>query len=213
MIDVTLIDNMGSDLTVVNAARVSFNKKSEWDEDNTLTVSDSNLISYLAMHKHMSPFGHCFASFHVKAPIFVARQLVKHKFLRWNEVSRRYVDYEPELYEPNDWRGRSVDKKQGSEGNVYPDEDIISFYKHASLLSYNQLLEAGVAPEQARMVLPQSTMTEWYWSGSLDAFSDMCKLRRDYDAQYESRLVANSISMDMSTLYPASWKALQRSDK
>jgi len=213
MIDVTLIDNMGSDLTVVNAARVSFNKKSDWDEDNTLTVSDSNLISYLAMHKHMSPFGHCFASFHVKAPIFVARQLVKHKFLRWNEVSRRYVDYEPELYEPNDWRGRSVDKKQGSEGNVYPDEDIISFYKHASLLSYNQLLEAGVAPEQARMVLPQSTMTEWYWSGSLDAFSDMCKLRRDYDAQYESRLVANSISMDMSTLYPASWKALQRSDK
>ena len=213
MIDVTLIDNMGSDLTVVNAARVSFNKKSEWDEDNTLTVSDSNLISYLARNKHMSPFGHCFASFHVKAPIFVARQLVKHKFLRWNEVSRRYVDYEPELYEPNDWRGRSVDKKQGSEGNVYPDEDIISFYKHASLLSYNQLLEAGVAPEQARMVLPQSTMTEWYWSGSLDAFSDMCKLRRDYDAQYESRLVANSISMDMSTLYPASWKALQRSDK
>ena len=213
MIDVTLIDFMGSDLTVVNAARVSFNKKSEWDEDNTLTVSDSNLISYLARNKHMSPFGHCFASFHVKAPIFVARQLVKHKFLRWNEVSRRYVDYEPELYEPNDWRGRSVDKKQGSEGNVYPDEDIISFYKHASLLSYNQLLEAGVAPEQARMVLPQSTMTEWYWSGSLDAFSDMCKLRRDYDAQYESRLVANSISMDMSTLYPASWKALQRSDK
>ena len=213
MIDVTLIDNMGSDLTVVNAARVSFNKKSDWDEDNTLTVSDSNLISYLARNKHMSPFGHCFASFHVKAPIFVARQLVKHKFLRWNEVSRRYVDYEPELYEPNDWRGRSVDKKQGSEGNVYPDEDIISFYKHASLLSYNQLLEAGVAPEQARMVLPQSTMTEWYWSGSLDAFSDMCKLRRDYDAQYESRLVANSISMDMSTLYPASWKALQRSDK
>ncbi len=108
------------------------------------------------------------------------------------------------MYEPNDWRGRSVDKKQGSEGNVYPDEDIISFYKHASLLSYNQLLEAGVAPEQARMVLPQSTMTEWYWSGSLDAFSDMCKLRRDYDAQYESRLVANSISMDLSTLYPAS---------
>ena len=212
MIDVTLIDSMGSDLTVVNAARVSFNKKSEWDEDNTLTVSDSNLISYLARHKHMSPFGHCFASFHVKAPIFVARQLVKHKFLRWNEVSRRYVDYEPELYEPNDWRGRSVDKKQGSEGNVYPDEDIISFYKHASLLSYNQLLEAGVAPEQARMVLPQSTMTEWYWSGSLDAFSDMCKLRRDYDAQYESRLVANSISMDLSTLYPASWKALIRGE-
>ena len=218
MIKVTYIDHMGSDLSVVNAARVSFGKVSEMDISDQwgppkLKDKDAKLIHYLAKHKHMSPFGHAFASFHVKAPIFVARQLVKHKFLRWNEVSRRYVDYEPELYEPNDWRGRSVDKKQGSEGNVYPDEDIISFYKHASLLSYNQLLEAGVAPEQARMVLPQSTMTEWYWSGSLDAFSDMCKLRRDYDAQYESRLVANSISMDMSTLYPASWKALQRSDK
>ena len=100
MIDVTLIDNMGSDLTVVNAARVSFNKKSEWDEDNTLTVSDGILISYLARTQHMSPFGHCFATFHVKAPIFVARQLVKHKFLRWNEVSRRYVDEKPEFYEP-----------------------------------------------------------------------------------------------------------------
>ena len=218
MIKATYVDHMGTDLTVANSARVSFGKMSEMDTSDvwgppTLKEKDDNLIYYLARHKHMSPFGHCFASLHVKAPIFVARQLVKHKFLRWNEVSRRYVDYEPELYEPNDWRGRSVDKKQGSEGNVYPDEDIISFYKHASLLSYNQLLEAGVAPEQARMVLPQSTMTEWYWSGSLDAFSDMCKLRRDYDAQYESRLVANSISMDMSTLYPASWKALQRSDK
>ena len=222
MIDVTYIDHMGSDLSVVNAARVSFGKKSEalgtsGVEGGHITPilhdQDKRLIKYLAKHKHMSPFGHAFASFHVKAPIFVARQLVKHKFLRWNEVSRRYVDYEPELYEPNDWRGRSADKKQGSEGITYPDEDIISFYKHASLLSYNQLLEAGVAPEKARMVLPQSTMTEWYWSGSLDAFSDLCKLRRDYDAQYESRLVANSISMDMSTRYPALWKALQRSDK
>jgi len=232
MIDVTLIDNMGSDLTVVNAARVSFNKKSEWDEDNTLTVSDSNLISYLAMHKHMSPFGHCFASFHVKAPIFVARQLVKHKFLRWNEVSRRYVDEKPEFYKPNEWRGRAKDKKQGSSDEViteledarweeYDQFEVDRYDIHKSIAGcyeqhlkfYDLLIRNDVAPEQARMVLPQSTMTEWYWSGSLDAFSDMCKLRRDYDAQYESRLVANSISMDMSTLYPASWKALQRSDK
>ena len=218
MIDVTLIDNMGSDLTVVNAARVSFNKKSEWDEDNTLTVSDSNLISYLARNKHMSPFGHCFASFHVKAPIFVARQLVKHKFLRWNEVSRRYVDDKPDWYWPKDdvWRGRAKDKKQGSEGliDLKEDEelldDVVETTEWCRAL-YAKLLDKGVAPEQARMVLPQSTMTEWYWSGSLDAFSDMCKLRRDYDAQYESRLVANSISMDLSTLYPASWKALLRS--
>jgi thymidylate synthase (FAD) len=206
MIDVTLIDNMGSDLTVVNAARVSFNKKSEWDEDNTLTVSDGILISYLARNKHMSPFGHCFATFHVKAPIFVARQLVKHKFLRWNEVSRRYVDEEPEFYEPSEWRGRAKDKKQGSEGVV--DIGDWEAANWVSLETYKELLEYGVAPEQARMVLPQSTMTEWYWSGSLDAWSDMCKLRQAEDAQYESRLVANSISMDLSTLYPASWKAL-----
>ena len=230
MIDVTLIDNMGSDLTVVNAARVSFNKKSEWDEDNTLTVSDSNLVSYLARHKHMSPFGHCFASFHVKAPIFVARQLVKHKFLRWNEVSRRYVDEKPEFYKPNEWRGRAKDKKQGSSDKViteledarweeYDQFEVDRYDIHKSIAGcyeqhlkfYDLLIRNDVAPEQARMVLPQSTMTEWYWSGSLDAFSDMCKLRRDYDAQYESRLVANSISMDLSTLYPASWKALLRS--
>ena len=209
MIDVTLIDNMGSDLTVVNAARVSFNKKSEWDEDNTLTVSDGILIAYLARHKHMSPFGHCFATFHVKAPIFVARQLVKHKFLRWNEVSRRYVDEEPEFYEPSEWRGRAKDKKQGSDGVV--DVGNWGDTNWACLTAYKDLLEAGVAPEQARMVLPQSTMTEWYWSGSLDAWSDMCKLRQAEDAQYESRLVANSISMDLGTLYPASWKALLRS--
>jgi thymidylate synthase (FAD) len=209
MIDVTLIDSMGSDLTVVNAARVSFNKKSEWDEDNTLTVSDGILISYLARNKHMSPFGHCFATFHVKAPIFVARQLVKHKFLRWNEVSRRYVDGEPEFYEPSEWRGRAKDKKQGSEGVV--DIGDWEAANWVSLKTYKELLEYGVAPEQARMVLPQSTMTEWYWSGSLDAWSDMCRLRQGEDAQYESRLVANSISMDLSTLYPASWKALLRS--
>jgi len=209
MIDVTLIDSMGSDLTVVNAARVSFNKKSDWDEDNTLTVSDGILISYLARHKHMSPFGHCFATFHVKAPIFVARQLVKHKFLRWNEVSRRYVDGEPEFYEPSEWRGRAKDKKQGSEGVV--DIGDWEAANWVSLKTYKELLEYGVAPEQARMVLPQSTMTEWYWSGSLDAWSDMCRLRQGEDAQYESRLVANSISMDLSTLYPASWKALLRS--
>jgi len=211
MIDSTLIDSMGSDLTVVNAARVSFNKKSEWDEDNTLTVSDSILISYLARHKHMSPFGHCFATFHVKAPVFVARQLVKHKFLRWNEVSRRYVDHEPEFYEPTAWRKRSKDKKQGSAGEVKLSYKAIStlaknavWYRKA----YKKLIEDGIAPEQARMTLPLSLMTEWYWSGSLDAWSDMCRLRQSEDTQEETRLVANSISMDMGTLFPDSWTAL-----
>ncbi len=211
MIDVTLIDSMGSDLTVVNAARVSFNKKSDWDEDNTLTVTDSILISYLARHKHMSPFGHCFATFHVKAPVFVARQLVKHKFLRWNEVSRRYVDHEPEFYEPTTWRKRSKDKKQGSSGEITLGYKTISTLAKNAVWyrkTYKKLIDDGIAPEQARMTLPLSLMTEWYWSGSLDAWSDMCKLRQSEDTQEETRLVANSISMDMGTLFPDSWKAL-----
>jgi len=212
MIDVTLIDSMGSDLTVVNAARVSFNKKSEWDEDNKLTVNDSILISYLARNRHMSPFGHCFATFHVKAPVFIARQLVKHKFLRWNEISRRYVDEEPVFHSPNTWRGRADDKKQGSSGEVSISYRMIStLAKHEVWCkkAYNDLLEQGVAPEQARMVLPQSMMTEWYWSGSLDAWSDMCRLRQSEDSQEEARLVANYISTEMGNLYPDSWAALQ----
>ena len=212
MIKATYIDHMGSDLSVVNAARVSFGKKSSMDEDNMgvwhLKDKDKKLIQYLAKHKHLSPFGHCFASFHVKAPIFVARQLVKHKFLRWNEVSRRYVDDEPEFYEPDVWRGRSEDKKQGSDGVV----DVQYKYLDEALTQpwflYKELLAEGVAPEQARMVLPQSTMTEWYWSGSLDAFAAMCKLRCASDTQYESRIVANQISEVMGTIFPVSWDAL-----
>jgi len=217
-IEVTYIDHMGSDLSVVNAARVSFGKKSEalgtsGVEGRPMTPilndPDKRLIKYLAKHKHMSPFGHAFASFHVKAPIFVARQLVKHKFLRWNEISRRYVDDEPEFYVPDQWRGRSADKKQGSDGVVEGiDSTVVESLVKCAKHDYNYLLAKGVSPEQARMVLPQSTMTEWYWSGSLDAFADMCNLRRKEDTQYETRLVANSISMDMKGLFPASWKAL-----
>jgi thymidylate synthase (FAD) len=221
MIKATYIDSMGSDLSVVNAARVSFGKKSsavEWGwidiEDRSgelvaiLNEQDTKLIHYLAKHKHFSPFGHAFASFHIKAPIFVARQLVKHKFLRWNEISRRYVDDEPEFYTPDVWRGRSKDKKQGSDGivqNVNDDQ-----YTVYSLDLYDGLLQQGVAPEQARMVLPQSTMTEWYWSGSLDAFADMCRLRCKEDTQYETRLVADQISVIMKDLFPVSWDALTK---
>ena len=206
MIESTYIDHMGSDLSVVNAARVSFGKKHDTFEDK-----DKGLIRYLAKHKHLSPFGHAFASFHVKAPIFVARQLVKHKFLRWNEISRRYVDDEPEFYQPDVWRGRSEDKKQGSEGEVTLgtlDDSIVSDSPYEALCAYKSLLQAGVAPEQARMVLPQSTMTEWYWSGSLDAFASMCKLRCASDTQYESRVVAEQISEKMEELFPVSWVAL-----
>jgi thymidylate synthase (FAD) len=218
MIEVTYIDHMGTDLSVVNAARVSFGKNSKWDyidwrdtgdyaRKKILSEGDTKLIKYLAKHKHTSPFGHAFASFHVKAPIFVARQLVKHKFLRWNEISRRYVDSEPEFYVPDEWRGRSEDKKQGSDGVV--EVGKIGDISLTSKVLYNSLLDRGVCPEQARMVLPQSTMTEWYWSGSLDAFADMCNLRCTGDTQYETRLVANQICDSMKKLFPVSWFALR----
>ena len=213
-ITATYIDHMGSDLSVVNAARVSFGKGSSWEEPFEdcdasllrLSKRDTKLIKYLASHKHISPFGHAFASFHIKAPIFVARQLVKHKFLRWNEISRRYVDDEPEFYTPDVWRGRSADKKQGSEGVV--DNLELNQVPSECLYNYLALIKYGVAPEQARIVLPQSTMTEWYWSGSLDAFADMCRLRLPSDTQQETRVVAQQISEKMSELFPVSWDAL-----
>ncbi len=166
-IKVTYIDHCGSDLTTVNAARVSFGKKSDYmprvhtGEPKVLQHKDYKLIQYLAKHKHMSPFGHAFASFHVKAPVFVARQLVKHKFLRWNEISRRYVDEEPEFYVPDQWRGRSSNKKQGSEGVWQPDHHQLDRAIGQVKELYDQMIYDGDAPELARMVLPQSMMTEW----------------------------------------------------
>ena len=227
MIEVKYLYHGGDDLTVVNAARVSFNKVSQLEcidmqkGKYAMKHQDEKLIKYLAKHKHISPFGHCFASFHVKAPVFVARQLVKHKFLRWNEISRRYVDEKPEFYMPDEWRGRAEDKKQGSNGvvelyncfdkrnpNFLVGETLTHYTKLQGEL-YQSLLDAGVCPEQARMVLPQSMMTEWYWSGSLDAFADMCALRCKPDTQYESQLVANQIDDMMSEKFPVSWEALR----
>ena len=223
-IKATYVDHMGSDLSVVNAARVSFGKKSEAVEWGWLDIGDrsgelvailderdTKLIKYLADHKHYSPFGHCFASFHIKAPIFVARQLVKHEYLRMNEISRRYVDSEPEFYVPDVWRGRSKDKKQGSDGVVelfYDDESYLGEAQATAISMYQHLLKVGVAPEMARMVLPQSMYTEWYWSGSMDAFANMCNLRLKEDTQYETRLVAQQIDKVMGELYPVSWTAL-----
>ena len=207
MITATYIQHCGNDLMVVNAARVSFAKESAM-----FSNKDAGLIRYLAKHNHKSPFNHAFVTFHVKAPIVVARQLVKHEYMPWNEVSRRYVDDEPEFYTPDVWRGRSADKKQGSEGIVKlegVDEQIVDDYAAEALTAYQVLLEAGVAPEQARMVLPQSTMTEWEWSGSLDALADMCNLRCTGDTQLETRLVANQICDKMRKLFPVSWLALR----
>ena len=215
MIEVTYIDHMGSDLSVVNAARVSFGKKSEWmprihyGEQLVLKPKDAKLIKYLAKHKHKSPFNHTFVTFHVKAPIFVARQLQKHEYMPWNEVSRRYVDDEPEFYQPDVWRGRSEDKKQGSDGvinDIRP--SVARNMVEDCRQNYNYLLAKGVAPEQARMVLPQSTMTEWYWSGTLFAFAKMCSLRMKSDTQEETQYVAQKVALTKAKIYPVSWDAL-----
>ena len=213
-IKVTYVDHCGSDLKVVNAARVSFGKKSDWlprvhnGEAKALSAKDCRLIEYLARHNHKSPFNHTFTTFHIKAPVFVARQLVKHEYMPWNEISRRYVDEEPELYEAPIWRGRSDDKKQGSYGEVESNANVLYYNKNA-LMMYKQLLDEGVAPEQARMVLPQSMMTEWYWSGTVFSFAKMCGLRCKDDTQAETRVVADAIDEEMENLYPMSWESLR----
>ena len=216
MIDVKLIDKMGSDLTVVNAARVSFANKHEEFNDK----KDSKLIGFLAKHGHWSPFAHCSMQFHIRAPIFVARQLVKHQVgLSWNEISRRYVDTEVEFYEPEVWRGKADDKKQGSsdeEIDINPRQDMVNDYQQAlrsAKWTYEELLRKGVAPEQARMVLPQSMITEWYWSGTLYAFARVCNLRLHETAQEETRLVANKISQHIRDSFPVCWVALLEEQK
>ena len=228
-LQVTLMDSMGSDLSIVNAARCSFGKKSEyetvgynqmsgmldsvnlrdytWVESGSsgyyrkLKDQDVRLLKYLAKHKHMSPFGHVFLSFHIKAPIFVHAQLLKHKFLRANTISRRYVDSDIDFYRPDVWRGRSEDKKQGSSGVVDREWSDWQMYGYA-LETYNDMIEDGVAPEMARMVLQQSLMTDWYFIGSLDAFADMVRLRIQEDSQYESRIVAGQVYQLMKGVFP-----------
>ena len=206
---VELIDSMGTDLTVVNAARVSFAKHHE-----EFTKGDEKLIAYLAKHGHWTPFGHPQLQFRISAPIFVARQLVKHQVgLVWNEVSRRYVDTVPVFHIPTQWRGKAEDRKQGSSKetvnlNFTITDAVIDLHTNALEL-YRQLLDAKVAPEQARLVLPQSMYTEWYWTGSLYAFARVCNLRTSEDAQEETRYVAQEISTLIETKFPISWKYLK----
>lgn len=213
LIQVNRMDSMGTDLTVVNAARVSFDKFKE-----ELEYSDEKLIQYLAEHGHWSPFSHCFIQFKIDAPIFVARQLMKHTVgLGWNEVSRRYVDDNPKFYTPYEWRRRAADKKQGSMAEAVSSQDIANRIKNESdriaLNCYDRLLKLKVCPEQARMVLPQNMMTSWFWSGSLYAFSRVCNLRLKEDAQEETRDVAQRISDHCAVEFPISWKNLVKEDK
>ena len=203
--EVRYVNHMGDDTSVVNAARVSFAKEAS----NYSEEQNNKLIKYLASHGHKSPFNHTFVTLHIKAPIFVARQLVKHKFMPWNEISRRYVDSEPEFYKPV-WRLRAKDKKQGS-GDKHPDQFWLNDgedHDDNSLNLYYWLLDEGVCPEQARMVLPQNTYTEWYWSGTLGAWADMYNLRAKPDTQEETRLIAILAGEVIGPLFPCSWKEL-----
>jgi thymidylate synthase (FAD) len=216
---VEYVDHMGSDVNVVNAARVSFAK--EVEEFNI--EKDTKLINYLAKHNHWSPLAHTSISIRIKAPIFMARQFVKHQIgLVWNEESRRYIDEEPEFYFPKVWRNKPENVKQGSAGThsmevlygtngkdgcrdlVYEVLEVVE----ESLDLYNSLIKEGVAPEQARMILPQNTMTNWIWTGSLVAFARIVKLRTEEHAQIEAQELAVKIAEVVEPLYPVSWKAL-----
>ena len=187
-----LIDTMGTDLTVVNAARVSFDKESGWDwadrNGKSLYEKDQRLIKYLATHSHWTPFSHVMITMRETVPIFVARQRFKHMVgFTYNEVSRRYVDDEPKLYWPDKWRKAADNKKQGSSDEEFKSPDLLWAENHMKGLVtiYNKLVEAGCAPEQARMVLPQSMYTSYYVTGSLAAWARAYKLRSDPHAQKE----------------------------
>ena len=226
---VELIDCMGTDLSIVNAARVSFDKESDWEylreidangeQVKCLSEKDTKLINYLAKHNHWSPFAHTCLSFRIKAPIFVARQLGKHQVGgAWNEVSRRYVDSEPEFYFPEYWRKRAENVKQGSSdeaaymmvdlhGEEWLVQDVMSDFSKDCLFIYNNAIKAGVCPEQARMILPQNTMTSWTWTGSLAFFSRVCKLRLDSHTQRETQEVAKDIERLTREKFPVSFNA------
>lgn len=268
--EATYMDHMGTDLSVVNAARVSMSKTSDWEYDTKsvriddgyatvpcwedqidystrrLREGDKHLIQFLArgmsskdydllvgrmshiepndvkavedcmrkmnVDKHWTPFGHCVATFRIKVPIFVARQLRTSSvgFVA-NEVSRRYVDDEPEFFMPDAWRARAENVKQGSGEDIKSDSHLfegVGVWYEQACRQYRWLLDNNVAPELARMVLPQSMYTEWWWTGSLMAWARLCKQRLDPHAQYESRVVAKAISTKMVELFPVSWAAL-----
>ena len=212
---VDLVDYMGSDLSVANAARVSFNKESYLNEDGSLLDRDAKLIRYLAKHNHFTPFCHAQISLRIKCPIFVRAQLGKHQIgLVMNEVSRRYVTYEPEIYTPL-WRSSPTDgAKQGSSGPIEDMDTCIKLRQEYDGVAkecldlYNKLLADGVAPEQARSILPQGTYTEFVWTGSLYAFARVYNLRIDAHAQWEIQEYAKAIDKLIAPLFPVSWQTL-----
>jgi thymidylate synthase (FAD) len=209
---IELLDTFGDDLTVVNAARVSFAK-----ESTEMCERDAKLIGYLAEHNHVTPFFHPQARFRIKMPIFVAREWYRHQigFAR-NEVSRRYVDVEPECWLPavEDLRARDPKAKQGSR----PDPVAEAAWWQARIRQdydrsvglYNEMITGGVAPEVARVVLPQGMYTEFIETGSLAAYSRLCGLRLSPDAQREIQSYAGGLSSLLTPRFPVSWEALSR---
>jgi len=219
--NVELIDRMGTDLTVVNSARVSFDKQSKWEQmkdsdgvtKHVLSNRDAKLLKYLAENNHFTPFCHAQVTLRVTMPIYVARQLAKHQVGGVvNEVSRRYVSYTPVLDVPSQWRKSAENVKQGSSDALVPIDssfqEMIEKTMRATTQLYEDLLLAGVCPEQARVVLPVCSETVWIWTGSLMFFARVCKLRLDPHAQRETRDVAERISRIMEELFPESWQAL-----
>jgi thymidylate synthase (FAD) len=227
---VTYKDHSGSDLMTVDAARVSFDKSSEWynqyemecDLDNRkseqdligiLKDDDWRLINYLAKHGHFSPFNHSFITMHVEAPVFVARQLVKHEYMPWNEVSGRYITFKPKFWMPKSFRMKAENKKQGSGGDLSDNTSnylrmIFEDSHKASFNAYESALRVGLCEEQARELLPLDLMTQWYWSGTLGAWAKMYNLRNTDHVQEETREVAKIAGDIIGDIYPISWKAL-----
>jgi thymidylate synthase (FAD) len=243
---VTLLQTMGSDIDVVNAARVSFAK-----EVTEMTLSDVGLVRYLAFgldgksrmqlyqdildaddraqaieivrrirHTpvHWAPFAHVMAKFRIAAPLFVARQLWKAHIglanqdenIGWSETSRRYVDDEPEFFIPvGGLRGRVKSVKQGSSDDLVPgSEGVLDSLCVKALDTYNDLLAMGVAPEDARMALPNNLITEWIWTGSVMAFARICAQRLDSHAQSYTSDVAKMMAVELSRAFPVTWEAL-----
>ena len=215
---VDYVSHMGSDLTVVNSARVSFGVEKE-----KLDAKDKRLINYLIRHKHTSTLEHCLITFRFTVPLYVRSQHHRHRTWSYNEISRRYTDVNIKFYEPNSFRTQHKSNRQASNSEELINPEIISgvtesmeqatslvrFHHAESLSLFHRMIEAGVCREQARGILPQNMYTEWYWSGTLMAFARVCNLRCAKDTQWETQQIADLIDEQASKLFPVSWSALR----
>lgn len=218
-IKVEYLDHMGDDLAVVNAARVSFNKESEYEWGSTyedrmkLSESDTKLINYLAKHDHWTPFAHTALKFRVAAPVPIRTQCFKHKIgMVENEESRRYISTTPEIFIPEFFRSKPEGNiKQGSAGCHQDNELLLSEYKRCAQNNvdlYESMLKRGVCPEQARFILPQGAVVNWIWTGNLVSFANFYLKRTDPNAQKEVQMVAELVGKEIEQIFPLSWKAL-----